>query len=231
MAKSFFITGTDTDVGKTFVAVALLTAARLLGLSTAAIKPVAAGCQQTSAGLRNSDALQLQAAMTRELSYEQVNPVALKSAIAPHIAAGAVRQDMSVSSLGGLCRKVMLQPCDIVLVEGAGGWRVPLNATESLSDLARALRLEVILVVGMRLGCINHAILTAEAIMRDGLKITGWVANRIDPEMSCYQENLDSIKQRLPFPCIGEIPFLSKGSHNLAASYIDIRKILNNIEH
>ena len=206
--SKFFVAGTDTDVGKTVIAQGLLVAAARQGLSTLALKPVAAGCEQTPDGLRNSDALALQAAMTETLHYEQVNPVALEPAIAPHIAAAQAGRRLTVAQLTGFCRGALMRRVDFALVEGAGGWRVPLNAGESLAGLAKSLNLPVILVVGMRLGCINHALLTAEAIARDGLPLAGWVANRVDPNMSEYEANLATLKQMIPAPCLGEVPFL-----------------------
>jgi len=226
MAKTFFVTGTDTDAGKTLVATGLLTAANGLGKSTAAVKPVAAGCESTENGLRNDDALALQSAMSLDLAYEQINPVALEPAIAPHIAAEQASRNITVSRLAGFCRGVMMRRADLTLIEGAGGWRVPLNSRETLADLARELQLPVILVVGMRLGCINHALLTAEAVFRDGLEVAGWVANHIDPDMSCYRENLESLKQRLPFSFLGEVPHLSEATPEAAAACLDIEKLL-----
>lgn len=226
MAKTFFVTGTDTDAGKTLVATALLTAANQLGKSTAAVKPVAAGCETTESGLRNDDALALQSAMSLDLPYEQINPVALEPAIAPHIAAEQAGRNITVSRLAGFCRGVMMQRADLTLVEGAGGWRVPLNRRETLADLARELQLPVILVVGMRLGCLNHALLTAEAVVRDGLELSGWVANHIDPSMSCYSENLESLKQRLPFAFLGEVPHLAEATPEAAARCLDIETLL-----
>ncbi len=214
--NAFFVTGTDTGVGKTLVSAGLLLAARARGLETAALKPVAAGCEATAAGLRNEDALLLQSVISRPLAYEQINPVALEPAIAPHIAALQARRSLSVDRLAGFCRGV-LGEADFTLVEGAGGWRVPLNAAETLADLARVLRLPVILVVGIRLGCINHALLTAEAVLRDGLTLAGWVANRIDPDMPCQDENIASLVQRLPAPLLGELPWLSQADPALAA--------------
>lgn len=226
MSRSFFVTGTDTEVGKTFVTCALLLAAQRRGLATAALKPVAAGCDETAAGLRNDDALQLQAAMTLELPYEQVNPVALAPAIAPHIAAARAGRQLSAARLAGFCRGVMMQRCDLLLIEGAGGWRVPLNRRENLSDLVRELELDVILVVGMRLGCLNHALLTAEAVRRDGLQLAGWVANRVDAQMDVYRENLDTLHQRLSFPCLGEVPHLAAEGPQAAADHLDIQNLL-----
>jgi dethiobiotin synthetase len=218
--KAFFITGTDTDAGKTLVTTGLLVAARHLGLTTAALKPVAAGCEHTSEGLRNSDALQLQAAMTKDFPYEQINPVALKAAIAPHIAAQQERRSISSDRLTGFCRSVLNQ-ADVTLVEGAGGWRVPINPRETMADLAKNLQVPVILVVGMRLGCLNHALLTFEAIVRDGLQVAGWVANCIDGDMPVLAENIDSLCARLPVPCLGVVPHLAQPSAEQAAAAFD----------
>lgn len=209
--KAFFITGTDTNVGKTLIAAGLLVAAKQQGLTTAALKPVAAGCEKADEGLRNSDALLLQSVMTQPLHYDQINPYALEAAIAPHIAAQQEKRSLSVDRLSGFCRGV-LSSANFTLVEGAGGWRVPLNARETLADLAKNLDLPVIIVVGVRLGCINHALLTFEAIVRDGLAVAGWVTNCVDADMPVLQENIESLKVRLPVPCLGVVPFLAEPS-------------------
>jgi dethiobiotin synthetase len=223
MAKQWlFITGTDTDVGKTVVACGFLAAANQQGLRTAAIKPVAAGCEVTEQGMTNSDALQLQAAASHKLSYQQINPVALEPAIAPHIAAAEAGLRMSASRLVGYCRGVSLMPVDMVVVEGAGGWRVPINSRETLADVARELECAVIVVVGMRLGCLNHALLTMEAIRRDGLQIAGWVANILDPEMPRLQENIDTLKQCINEPCLGTVPRLVDLSAERVADFLTV---------
>lgn len=224
MSKTYFVTGTDTEVGKTAVSCALLAAAAAQGLRTAAVKPVAAGCDADG---HNEDALQLQQAMTEELDYDQINPVALTDAIAPHIAAARAGRRLQASRLAGLCRGVMLGGADLVLVEGAGGWRVPLGSRETLADLAIQLQAQVILVVGMRLGCINHALLTAEAVQRDGLRLAGWVANQPGPRMNCHEENLDTLRQLLPAPCLGEVPHFSPWSAQAASKYLDIQSLIS----
>ena len=194
----FFITGTDTEVGKTWVSCRLLERAREAGLSCYGLKPIAAGCEETADGLRNEDALNLMAASSLTLPYELVNPVALKAAIAPHIAARQEGRRISLSQLAGYVRGALSShPADLVLVEGAGGWRVPLNDREMLSALAVELNLPVIQVVGMKLGCISHALLTAEAIQADGLRYTGTVANCFG-EMDVREENLIALRQHLP---------------------------------
>jgi dethiobiotin synthetase len=208
------------------VASGLLEAANRKGLATVAIKPIAAGCEQTEHGLRNRDALILQQAMSIHLPYEQVNPIALAPAIAPHIAAGQVGKMFRVDQLVGYCRGVMMQPSDFMVIEGVGGWRVPLNRVETLAGLAKELQAPVILVVGMRLGCISHALLTAEAIQRDGLPLVGWVANRIEPSMSCYQENLSTLKSMIPGYFLGEVPYLQKADAQSAADHLDISALI-----
>ncbi|WP_101759252.1 dethiobiotin synthase [Oceanicoccus sp. KOV_DT_Chl] len=222
----FFIAGTDTDVGKTLIATAILHAANQQGLSTLALKPVAAGCEQTGQGLRNSDALLLQQTMSIALPYEQVNPVALQAAIAPHIAAEQEGKRLSLARLVGFCRGALMQPADFALIEGAGGWRVPLNARETMAGLAKELNTPVILVVGMKLGCINHALLTAEAIAHDGVPLAGWVANQLDAEMPCYQENINTLKSLLRAPCLGEVPRLAEPRADLASSYLNIDLVI-----
>jgi dethiobiotin synthetase len=223
MNKSWFVTGTDTAVGKTAVTCALLEAAAQAGWRTAAVKPVAAGCDEKG---HNDDALRLMVSMTETLDYAQVNPVALRAAVAPHIAASFEEKRMQASRLAGLCRGVTLGTAEFVLIEGAGGWRVPINARETMADVAIQLQVGVILVVGMHLGCINHALLTAEAIHRDGLQLVGWVANQPGPRMACHEENLDALRQLLPAPLLGDIPFLPSWQAQEAAGYLNIQQLV-----
>nr|WP_272890367.1 dethiobiotin synthase [Stutzerimonas stutzeri] len=223
MIQAYFVTGTDTEVGKTTIAAGLLHAARQGGLSTAAAKPVASGCELTAEGLRNSDALALLGECTLPLRYEQVNPLAFEPAIAPHLAAREAGVELSVAALLEPVRQVLALQAQFSLVEGAGGWRVPLAGRETLSDLAVQLGLPVILVVGVRLGCINHALLSAEAIQRDGLKLAGWVANIVDPETSRLAENLETLGERLAAPCIGRVPRLSTANPAGVARYLDLQ--------
>ena len=218
--KTFFIAGTDTDVGKTLVAAGLLVAAKNHGLTTAALKPVAAGCEKTDSGLRNADALLLQSVITQPFVYEQINPIALQSAIAPHIAAQQEKRVLSADRIVGFCRGSLNQ-ADFTLVEGAGGWRVPLNPRETLADVAKLLQLPVILVVGVRLGCINHALLTVEAIRNDGLPLAGWVANCIDVNMPVLEENIRSLAERIPAPCLGVVPWLETAAPEAVACALD----------
>ena len=220
MSQAFFVTGTDTEIGKTTIAAGLLHAARLAGLSTAAAKPVASGCEQTAQGLRNDDALALLGQCSLALDYAEVNPFAFAPAIAPHLAAREAGVELSVARLKPAVRHVLQRGADFTLVEGAGGWRVPLAGRETLADLAVALGLPVILVVGVRLGCINHAVLTAEAIARDGLRLAGWVANIVDPHTSRLEENLATLTERLAAPCLGQVPRLAQASPAAVASHL-----------
>lgn len=219
MSKTWFVAGTDTGVGKTAVSCALMAAASASGLRTAAVKPVAAGCDDDG---HNDDALCLMAAMTEDLDYSQVNPVALEAAIAPHIAANLAGKTLQASRLVGLCRGVMLSQADFIVIEGAGGWRVPINPRETLADVAVQLQVGIILVVGMRLGCINHALLTAEAIRRDGLQLAAWVANQPGPRMARHEENLETLRQMLPAPLLGDVPFLPDWDATKAADHLDL---------
>ena len=220
MSRAFFVAGTDTDVGKTTVAAGLLHAARTAGLTTAAVKPVASGCESTLQGLRNSDALALQAECSPPLEYAAVNPFAFAPAIAPHIAAHEAGVELSAALLAGAVQGVLGRQADFTLVEGAGGWRVPLNGGETLSALPVRLQLPVILVVGVRLGCINHALLSVEAILRDGLPLAGWVANIVDPTTSRLAENLATLDELLPAPCLGRVPRLACAAAAQVASHL-----------
>ncbi len=222
MSKGFFITGTDTEVGKTTIAAGLLYAIRQAGLSTAAVKPVASGCEMTAEGLRNSDALALQAQCSVPLDYAQVNPFAFAPPIAPHLAARQVGVELDVASLLAPVRRVLALQAQVTVVEGAGGWRVPLSGLATLSDLAIALQLPVILVVGLRLGCINHALLSAQAILADGLPLAGWVANRVDPHAACVDEVVATLEQRLPAPCLGHVPWLQDAGPAVVASCLQL---------
>lgn len=222
MSAAFFVTGTDTEIGKTTIAAGLLHAARMAGLSTAAAKPVASGCTQTADGLRNEDALALLGECSLALRYDEVNPLAFAPAIAPHLAAREAGVLLDVAALRAPVQRILDKRAAFTLVEGAGGWRVPLAGQASLSDVVISLRLPVILVVGVRLGCINQAVLTAEAIVRDGLTLAGWVANVIDPQTARLEENLATLAERLPAPCLGRVPRLEAASPAAVAAYLDL---------
>lgn len=227
MRKRFFITGTDTEVGKTAITSGLLALARQRGLRTLALKPVAAGAEAGAEGLRNDDALALMAQATVALPYEQVNPVVFEAPIAPHIAALQAGRRLTVSQLAGYCRGALMTPHDVAVIEGAGGWRVPLSGRETLAGLAVELELPVILVVGLKLGCLNHALMTAEAIRRDGLPLAGWVANTVDADMRCFDENLDTLKAWLPAPCLGVVPRLADCCAEHVAEYLNAEALFS----
>lgn len=204
--STFFIAGTDTGVGKTHVTCALLHALRGQGLNACGMKPVASGCVETAEGLRNEDGLALQAASSTPMPYEWINPIALRAPLSPHLAAAREGVEIRLAPLYeafGRLRDIH----DVVLVEGVGGWLAPLSRGLLASDIARQWQLPVILVVGLRLGCLNHALLSARAIATDGCRLVGWVGNLIDPEMAAVDENLATLRQLLPAPCLGVLPY------------------------
>jgi dethiobiotin synthetase len=200
---AWFVTGTDTEVGKTFVSCALLHAMRQRGWTALGMKPVAAGCDAEG---RNEDVEQLIAASSSTAPRELVNPYAFRAAIAPHIAAAEEGRTIELASIVAAFEQLQ-DLADAVLVEGVGGFCVPLGADLDTEDLAVALDLPVILVVGMRLGCISHALLTEQAIAARGLQLVGWVANRIDPAMSRFDENLAALQARIAAPLLGVVPY------------------------
>lgn len=210
MKQGYFIAGTDTEVGKTYFSAALIDRFRQNGARVAGLKPVAAGAEQTPDGLRNEDALVLQAHANVKLTYEQVNPVVFEPPIAPHIAANLVGKAIDVESLGRWFESVS-PLADIVIVEGAGGWLVPLNNHESMADLASALNLPVLMVVGIKLGCINHALLTQQSIINSGCHLAGWVANRIDPDCDCVEHVIESLISRMNAPLVDATQFSAFG--------------------
>lgn len=206
--KRFFITGTDTGVGKTLISGALLLNARTFGLRAVGVKPVSAGCTLVDGQLVNDDALLLQNCSSVRLDYPAINPVALELAIAPHIAARRAGVDLRAGPLVEAVRRVADQGHDVLVAEGAGGWLVPLNDRETMADVAIGLGYPVILVVAMRLGCLNHALLTARAIKSAGLTIAGWVANSPGSTMEAHVENLQTLAERLPALRLGSVPYL-----------------------
>lgn len=204
--KRIMIAGTDTDIGKTHVAAALLARARLDGYSCIGLKPVAAGADFDPDGNAYSDdAARLAEGAGYTGALSEINPHLFNDPIAPHIAAAQAGVEITADQIVHWAQ-TQAQGIDRVLIEGAGGWRVPLNERESFADIAKGLEWGVVLVVGMRLGCISHALLTAEAILSDGLSLVGWVANPIEQNQAAYQENLAALKQRLPAPLLGEMP-------------------------
>ena len=221
MTMGIFVTGTDTGVGKSLVACALIEKFKLKNLKVAAMKPVASGSMMTAHGLRNDDAMALQAASNVGSDYELVNPYCFAPAIAPHLAAREAAVTIRLDHLKQ-CYQRLASQADIVIVEGAGGWKVPLESGY-LSDLPEMLKLDVVLVVGLRLGCLNHALLTAGAITGAGkCRLVGWVANVIDAGFSRLDGNLELLQLRLPVPCLGVIPHLHAPDAIAAADLLDI---------
>lgn len=214
-----FVTGTDTGVGKTVVAAALIQSLIARGLHVAAMKPVASGCELTPQGLRNSDAVRLRQCSNVSLRYEAVNPYAFAPAIAPHIAAAEAATHIDLAAIK-LCFMELADRSDLVIVEGVGGWLVPLASELTVADLALELGQPVVLVVGVRLGCLNHALLSARAIAATGLIWAGWVANLYDPGCARVRENIDALSQRLPPPLLGVIPTLEDRERD-AGRYLD----------
>jgi dethiobiotin synthetase len=206
VTRNLFVTGTDTGVGKTRIAAALCHGLAGRGLRVAGMKPVASGCIATPEGLRNEDATALLAAMNVRAAYDEVNPYAFAPAIAPHIAAHEAGIDIDFARLDRAFERLRLQ-AEVMVVEGAGGWLAPLDATRSFADLAARWQLEVILVVGLRLGCLNHALLTGESIERRGLRLAGWVGNSIAARFPRKEENIATLRARIAAPCLGILPF------------------------
>ncbi|WP_295398762.1 dethiobiotin synthase [uncultured Thiocystis sp.] len=214
-----FVTGTDTGCGKTAISVGLMAALQSRGLRVLGMKPVASGCALTPSGLRNEDALTLQEQGSSREPYERINPYAFAPPIAPHLAATAagVAIDLAaiVRAYGALDAKA-----NLVVVEGVGGWRVPLGPDFSLSDLPAALELPVILVVGLKLGCLNHALLTAESIQSSDTRLIGWIGNQIDPEMLVLDANLATLANLIEAPCLGVVPWLDHPEPAQVAGYL-----------
>jgi dethiobiotin synthetase len=214
--RGFFVTGTDTEVGKTLVTTLLMAALRRRGKQVLGMKPVAAGCDETAEGWRNEDVEALRNTASFPVERELMNPYRFLPPISPHLAAAqagvAIDLGLIAANLERLRRRA-----DAVLVEGAGGWYAPLGPKTTMADLAHALGLPVILVVGLRLGCLNHALLSAEAITGRGLTLAGWIANAVAPHMACRDENLASLEERLAAPLLGVVPHLAAGATDPAA--------------
>lgn len=207
VTRSLYVTGTDTGAGKTIASTALLHALRAHGLRAVGMKPVASGCEPGPHGPRNEDALALLAASDPKPAYADLNPVALPEPLAPELAARDAGIQVDLAPMLAAHARLKAQ-ADAVVVEGVGGWMAPLAPGLMQADLARALDLPVVLVVGLRLGCLNHAYLTARAIEADGLRLAGWIASEIDPAMARIDDNVALLAARLPAPCWGRLPHL-----------------------
>ena len=216
---NFFITGTDTGVGKTWFTVALMAALKRRGLNVMGMKPIATGAEKIKDRLINEDAKLIMQNCSQKVSYNLINPFVFELPIAPHVAA---KHEGVVIELDQITKNYHLlkSMCDVLVVEGVGGWRVPVTNEHSLTDLVSKLNLSVILVVGMRLGCINHAILTAEAINADGMNLCGWVSNHLDRVYSNSEETIETLKKRLHCPHIADLRYNSNFDPNKIAEEI-----------
>jgi dethiobiotin synthetase len=214
--QHIFVTGTDTEVGKTRISVGLIALLQQRGLQVAGMKPIASGCEWVERQWKNEDALAMIEQSALSLPYSLVNPYAFEPAIAPHIAADKAGVDICLNTIKQRYQQID-QQADAIVVEGAGGWLVPINEQNTMADLAHKLNLPVVLVVAIKLGCINHALLTAESIKHSGLKLVGWVANHLSPQTES-DEMINTLKQRIDAPCLGVVPCLE--SEQSAVNYL-----------
>jgi len=219
-----FISGTDTGVGKTWLTTGLMTALKNKGLVVTGMKPVASGGTVCGTAILNADALLIQKHCSKPVSYESINPYSFRAAVAPNIAARQSGVELDVAKIHAAFMSLQ-DLSEAVIVEGIGGWRVPLADGIQTFDLVRQLRLPVIMVVGLRLGCINHAILTAESMLADGVELLGWVANHLSPDLSAVDETIDSISSSVTAPLLGQMPHLPAHDANEIASCLDVGAI------
>jgi len=226
--RSYFLTGTDTGVGKTLVAAALLRRLRESGVSVAGMKPIAAGATDGPEGRANEDALILQGESSARHPYADVNPFLFEPTIAPHIAAAEAGVAIDTDRIAAAHAR-LAAGADVVIAEGAGGFLVPLDANRSCAELPRLLGMDVILVIGLRLGCLNHALLTAEAIAARGLALAGWIGNHIDPRFARAEANLATLRARIAAPCLGLVPWMEKPAVARAAAGLDAALLLARI--
>jgi len=218
--KGFFITGIDTSVGKTLVAAALLIHLAKSGFTTAAMKPLASGCLEMATGLRNDDAIILQKYATLKLAYTEINPFAFRDPIAPHIAAKNSGTRLTVKRVLSASEPVLTADADYVIIEGAGGWYVPLNKYETMATLALGYGYPIILVVGVKLGCINHALLTLKVMADAKINLRGWIANVIDKNMLYLHENIQAIENSTKAELLGIIPYQESISPENVANFL-----------
>jgi len=217
--SDFFITGTDTGAGKTWATLALIKALQDRGKAVVGMKPVASGCQNTSEGLRNDDAVRILKQSNKVLNYKTVNPYAFEQAVAPHIAAELTGVVIDIEKIAGEF-STLKKEADSVVVEGVGGWCVPLGKNIMLADLVNRLGLPVILVVGLRLGCINHTLSTIRAIEADGAKLHGWITSQLDPDYACLNETMTTLQTRISAPLLGSLPHMESFDVEIAASQL-----------
>ncbi len=225
MSTGFFITGTDTGIGKTWITAGLLRAFARQGYRTLGLKPVASGCEMVAGELRNEDALILMAHGTESLDYRQVNPCALELPVSPHLAAEAQGAAVEIDRLAAHCLSTGEQ-ADVYLVEGVGGWLAPLSPRHTVADLAHALELPVILVVGIRLGCLSHALLSYR-VMQEEVDVAGWVANVVDPRCLMQEAVIATLRDNLDIPCLGVIPNMTSLDAGLIANHLNVAALLS----
>jgi dethiobiotin synthetase len=225
MKRGYFVTGTDTAVGKTLISAALLRAFAQRGERVIGMKPIAAGAEGAGENLYYADVRALCRVSNVTAPIDWINPYRFEPAVAPHIAAAKAGATISIETICDAFKRLQALS-DVVIVEGVGGFKVPLGQELDTSDLARALALPIILVVGMRLGCLNHALLSQESIRAQGLTVAGWVANTIDPHMSMYEENLDTLRRKLAAPLIAVVPHLSYGDAEQGRLTLDVSPLV-----
>jgi dethiobiotin synthetase len=223
-----FVTGTDTGVGKTEISLGLMAALQQRGLSVLGMKPVASDGRVGEHGLRCEDAVRLRDQGSVTAPYESVNPYAFEPPIAPHIAAGEAGVEVELSRIREAYRELSEQ-ADWVVVEGVGGWLVPLGPSLAVCDLPRALDIPVVLVIGLRLGCLNHSLLTVEAIRSHGLRLAGWVANLMDPEMLARDRNIATLAALIDAPCLGVVAWLQQPRPELVAAHLTVDPLLRSV--
>lgn len=217
--RTLYVTGTDTGVGKTVASVALLHRLRSAGLRAIGMKPVASGCERTPDGWRNADALALQTASHPQPAYDDINPYALVLPTAPQLAARAMAVHVDLLRLGDAYLRLAVQ-ADVVVIEGVGGWAAPLDDGLDQVDLVRMLDLPVVLVVGLRLGCLSHARLTARAIQSDGVPLMGWIGSRVDPTFNECDDYVELLRDALPVPCLGVLPYAPNANPAQMSKYL-----------
>ncbi len=216
-----FVTGTDTGCGKTLVTLGLMERLRRAGGRVAGMKPVAAGAERTEDGLRNEDALAIRARCHRPFPYELVNPCCLEAPAAPHLVAAEEGRPIDLEAILAAAERLRAES-DHLVVEGAGGWKVPLTDSVDMAGLCRMLGTPALLVVGLKLGCLNHALLSAESILASGVSLAGWVASSLEPRMPFEAENIATLQERLPAPFLGHLPWQPRPDPALAADHIEL---------
>ena len=210
MKLKLFIAGTDTGIGKTYISTGILSAFNERGYSTLGIKPVASGCKRINEKLFSEDSMMHLEHSSLKLSHDEITPFAYEPPIAPHIAAQLAGSSLSVANINERLQLALTSNADVTVIEGCGGWYVPLNDLETMADFVLSHSFKVILVVGIRLGCLNHALLTYRAMQEEGANVAGWIANCIDPAMINREENIATLKEWLPVPCLDVINYEGK---------------------